>query len=108
MVNLTDPLVDSRSGCSWEAAPPSTRSKLSDLRKLRIGRPESMRATRPDWERLFHSGLWSMEIHQHHLGMLLRSFEDNFGAVCGNVEVANIKVRREVSQLPLRARPHIH
>jgi hypothetical protein len=38
--------------------------------------------------------LWSMEIHQHHLGMLLHSFEDNFWAVFGNVEVANIKVRR--------------
>jgi len=49
-----------------------------------------------------------MEIHQHHLRMLLHSFEDNFRAVCGNVEVANIKVGREVSQLPFRARPHIY
>ena len=30
-----------------------------------------------------------------------------YSDVWGNVEVANIKVRREVSQLPVRARPNI-
>jgi hypothetical protein len=52
--------------------------------------------------------LWSMEIHQYHLGMLLHSFEDDFRAVFGNVEVANIKVRREISLLPFCGRPHIY
>ena len=43
------------------------------------------------------------EIQEHHIRALLHSFEDNFAAIRGDVEVANIEVRREVRQLPFRA-----
>ena len=49
-------------------------------------------------------GLWSGEIQQHHIRMLLRSFKDNFAAVWRDVEVANVEVGSEVGQLPLGAR----
>jgi hypothetical protein len=49
------------------------------------------------------AGLWSGEIQQDHIGALLRSFEDNITAVWGDVEVANVKIRREVGQLGLGA-----
>ena len=47
--------------------------------------------------------LWSGEIQEHHVGALLRAFEDDFTAVRGDVEVANVEARREVGQLTLRA-----
>jgi hypothetical protein len=36
--------------------------------------------------------------------VLLHSFEDDFTSVWGNVESANIKIGREVGQLPLNSR----
>ena len=36
------------------------------------------------------------EIEQHHIRMLLLSFEDNFTTVWGDVEVANVEVGRKV------------
>ncbi len=47
------------------------------------------------------------EIQQGHIRTLLRSFEDNFTAIWGNVEVANVEVRGEVGQLPLGTRVQI-
>ena len=46
----------------------------------------------------------SGEIQHHHIGTLLHSFEDDFLAVRGDIEVANVEVRREVGQLPLGTR----
>jgi len=48
-----------------------------------------------------------MEIYEYHLRVFLHSFEDNFAAVWGNIEVANIEVGREIRQLPFRARFHV-
>ena len=45
----------------------------------------------------------SGEIEQHHIRTLLHSFEDDFAAVRGDVEVANVEVGSEVGQLPLGA-----
>ncbi len=39
------------------------------------------------------------EIQQYYIRVLLHSFEDDFTAVWGNVERANIEVGREVGQL---------
>jgi len=54
--------------------------------------------------RWVEAGLPSGEIQQHHIRGLLHSFEDNFTSVWGDVEVANVEVGSEVSQLPLDAR----
>ena len=48
--------------------------------------------------------LWPGQIQQYYVRALLHSFEDNFTTVRGDVEVANIKVGREIGQLPLGAR----
>ena len=48
-----------------------------------------------------------MEIQQHYVGVLLRSFEDNFAAVWRDIEVANVEVGSDVGQLPLGARLEI-
>src|SRR5713101_5934021 len=39
--------------------------------------------------RWVEGGLWPAKIQQHHIRTLLHSFEDNFAAVRGDVEVAN-------------------
>ena len=52
--------------------------------------------------------LWPGEIHQHHIGALLQSLEDNFTSVRRDVEVAYVEVRSEVGQLPLGASLQIH
>src|ERR1700726_2385806 len=49
-------------------------------------------------------GLWPGEIQQHYIRALLHSFENNFAAVWGDVEVSNVEVGSEVGQLPLGAR----
>lgn len=41
------------------------------------------------------------QVEQRDLRVLLHSFEDGFTSVWGNVESANIKLGREVGQLPL-------
>lgn len=43
------------------------------------------------------------EIHEHYVGALLHSFEDDFAAVRGYVKVADIEVGGEVSQLAFGA-----
>ena len=48
-------------------------------------------------------GLWPREIEECDIGEVLHAFEDNFTAVRGDVEVANVKVLSEVGQLPLGA-----
>jgi len=48
-----------------------------------------------------------MEIQQHYVGVLLRSFEDNFAAVWRDIKIANVKVGGDVGQLPLDARVEI-
>ena len=50
------------------------------------------------------AGLSSGEIQQRHIRALLHSFEDNFTTIRRDVEVANVEVGSEVSQLPLDAR----
>jgi hypothetical protein len=50
---------------------------------------------------LVEAKLWSGKIHQHHIGALLHSFHDNFPAIGGNIEVANVEVRWEAGQLSL-------
>ena len=45
---------------------------------------------------LVEAGLSPGEIQQHDLRALLHSFADNFTAVWGDVDVANVKVRSEV------------
>ena len=47
--------------------------------------------------------LGSRKIQQHHIRALLRSFEDNFTAVWGDVEVSDVEVGSEVCQLPRSA-----
>jgi hypothetical protein len=44
------------------------------------------------------------EIQKGYVGLLLHSLEDNFATVRGNVEVADIEVCAQVSQLALGAR----
>jgi len=48
-------------------------------------------------------GLSSWEIEQHHVRAFLYSFKNNVMAIRGDVEVANVKVGREVGQLALSA-----
>ena len=48
--------------------------------------------------------LWPGQIQQDYVRALLHPFEDDFTTVRGDVEVANVKVGREVGQLPLGAR----
>jgi hypothetical protein len=43
------------------------------------------------------------EIQQCHIRLFLHSFEDDFAAVRGNIERANVEVRGQVCQLPLGA-----
>jgi hypothetical protein len=45
---------------------------------------------------LVQSGFCPGEIEQHHIRMLLLSFEDNFTTVRGDVEVANVEIGRKV------------
>jgi hypothetical protein len=40
--------------------------------------------------------LWSGKIQEHHIRTFLYSFEDNFVAVWGDVEVSNVEFWREV------------
>ena len=47
------------------------------------------------------SDQWKIE--HHDIRTLLRSFEDHFTAIGGDVEVANVKVRGKVGQRALRA-----
>src|SRR6202158_2985199 len=66
------------------------------------------KSRRSDRGRNFHHdqrcpGLWSREIELHHIRALLHSFEDNFTAVWGDVEVSNVEVGSEIGQLPLGA-----
>jgi hypothetical protein len=49
----------------------------------------------------------SRKIQHHHIGTLLDSFQDDFPAVWGEVEIANIEVGRKIRQLPLGARVQI-
>lgn len=49
------------------------------------------------------AGLWPGEIQQHHIGVLMQSFEDNFTTIWRDIEVANVEVGGEVAQLPLGA-----
>src|ERR1700678_3228962 len=48
------------------------------------------------------------EIHQYHVGALLRSFKHQIVSVGGDVKIANIKIVREVGPLALFARLQIH
>ena len=57
--------------------------------------------------RWLEAGLGSREIEQDHIRVLLHSFQDNLAAVWRDVEVANVKVGRDVGQLPLGARLQI-
>jgi len=43
------------------------------------------------------------EVQQHHIRTLLHSFEDDFTAIRRDVEVANVEVGTEMSQLLLGA-----
>src|SRR5262249_3191349 len=53
--------------------------------------------------KLFLFRLQIGKIQQHHVRALLCSFEDNFMAVWGDVEIANVEVRTKIGQLPLSA-----
>jgi hypothetical protein len=44
----------------------------------------------------------SRKIQHHHIGTLVDSFQDDFAAVWGEVEIANIEVGRKIRQLPFR------
>jgi len=67
----------------------------------RSPRPYSERAKRiAGWK----AGLWTVEIHQHHIGVFLHSFKDDFTTVWGDIEIANVEVGRKVGQLPLGTR----
>jgi hypothetical protein len=48
------------------------------------------------------------KVEEHNVGTLLHSFQDNFTAVWGNVEVPNIEIARNVGQLPLSAGLRVH
>ena len=41
------------------------------------------------------------KIQQHHIRMLLHSFDDNFPAIRGDIEVANVEAGSEPGQLAL-------
>ena len=48
-------------------------------------------------------GLRPGEIEQGYIGEVLEAFEDDFAAVGGNIEVANVEVGRKVGQLAFGA-----
>ena len=52
---------------------------------------------------LVEGELWPGQIQQYYIRALLHPFENNFTTVRGDVEVADVKVGREVGQLPLVA-----
>src|SRR5882762_3306458 len=54
-----------------------------------------------------NQGLWLGEVQQHHIRTLLHSFEDDFTAIWRDVEVANVEVGSEMSQLLLGAGLHV-
>jgi hypothetical protein len=63
----------------------------------------------PACQRLFgrDARLRPGQIQQHQVGALLQSFEDDFAAVRGEVEIAHVEVGRKVGQLPFRPRIEI-
>jgi hypothetical protein len=52
-------------------------------------------------------GLFSGEIQQHYVRALLCALENDFATVCGDVEVADVEIGREIGQLSLGARIQI-
>ena len=46
---------------------------------------------------------FSRKINQHHMGVVLYSFEDDLLAIGRQVEVLNVEVGRKIGQLPLSA-----
>ena len=65
------------------------------------GRPSTVKSS-GEWR-----GLQVRQVQQDDIGALLRSFQDNFAAVWGDVEVANIEIRSEIGQLPLGGGPEV-
>lgn len=52
--------------------------------------------------------LWPRQIEECDVGEILDSLEDDFVAVWGDVEIANVEVWREVGQLALGARVEVN
>ena len=77
--------------------------------KAQLSGIETCASARRSRDRIFgarrwiKAGLWSGEIQQHNIRALLHSFEDNFTAVWGDIEVANVEIGSELGQLPLDA-----
>jgi hypothetical protein len=46
---------------------------------------------------------WLGEVQQHHIRLFLHTFESDFVAIRGNIEIADIEVGRQVRQLSLSA-----
>jgi hypothetical protein len=101
-----------RAGCSENTSGFRLREKCFSP-DIPFDRTSELLMIRPQSEAALYSersdhwveaGLWPREIQQHHIRALLHSFEDNFTAVWGDVEVANVEVTSEVSQLSLGAR----